>query len=214
MRSSIDSRDNSDSRSSSRSDLIAQAAARLFIRGEVETVTDAVKLAAVQLDWLDVVLPSKGLVRKHIQAMEMQALGVDGYKRKIVSIWEQAEQIMTLLEDDNPMLVGRAVKGYIDGGVTLYIRLYTRRQISDIVQILVDMGYAEPGFDTADTKFGRFDRIVFKDEGVPVVITRCDPNKRVQLKGVNLFSKEPVPALDLYKLRSTIDNYFDNINSE
>ena len=98
------------------------------------------------------------------------------------------------------LLAGRAAEGLIDGGVTLHVRLYTEASIGDVAQTLVDFGYEEPGFETAQTRFGRLDRLRLADEGVEVLLTRCPPNV-VGRSGVDLFSGKPVSTASLAEVR-------------
>ena len=98
-----------------RTDQIAREAARLIETGRAESIDAAIHAAADALNLQDVPLPGRGRVRKHAQAMSMQALGDVGYADSVRNVWEIAEQLMTALEqampDDPTLLVGRAAKG-------------------------------------------------------------------------------------------------------
>ncbi len=137
----------------------------------------------------------------------MQAQGSEGYALSVADVWRVAERIMTVLAeavpDAEPLLAGRAAQGLIDGGVTLHVRVYTRVSIGDVAQTLVDFGYEEPGFETAETRFGRLDRLRMADEGVEVIVTRCPPNVVVR-SGEDLFSGKPLSTATLAELRGKI----------
>lgn len=142
----------------------------------------------------------------------MQALGAEGYRASIVDVWRTAEELMTLLADHRPILIGRAVRGEIDAGVTLHIRLYTAVRIGAIADLLVDFGYPDPDLVTAETTFGRFDRLVFEDDesGLPVQITRCPPGVEERVRGRNLATSAPLDAsADLHELRRLIAEHAD-----
>lgn len=190
-----------------RTDTIAREAARLLETGRAGSISHAIRTAAEALGLSGAPLPGTGRVRKHVQAMSMQALGDDCYAESIRAVWRVAEEIMTALEqglpDAEPRLMGRGAKGQIDGGVVLYIRLHTRAAIGEVARALVEFGYDEPGFETADTRFGRFDRVRMDVDGQEVVITRCMP-EMLYKAGVDLFHKRPVESLTLPELRDRL----------
>ncbi len=189
-----------------RIDLLAQEAARLVHAGKVESVDEGIRRAVEETGWIDVPRPSRGLVRRHVQGLTMQAIGVKEYQKRIVDVWEVAERIMAVLDDCNPHLLGRAARGLIDAGVTLYIRVFTSQRIGALAERLVEMGFEEPKFSTADSRhYGRFDRLVFEEEGLHVVITRCAPHQR-ELARTDLFTGRPIESLDLAALRRQIES--------
>ena len=189
-------------------DNIAREAARLIHTGEVEHIDAAIHSAAASLGDSKAELPRHGLVRSHAQGMAMQTLGKEGYDQSVRNIWETAEQLMTLLEqalaDAQTLLVGRAAKGLIDGGVTVHVRLYTRSQITEIAQVLTEFHYDEPSFDTVDTIVGKLNRICFKDDGIAVVVTRCLPEMYKNAKQ-DLFKDQPIETLTLDELRQKLE---------
>lgn len=188
-----------------RIDLLAQEAARLVHAGKVDSVDEAVRRVVEDTGWVDVPRPSRGLVRRHVQGLTMQAIGAVEYQKRIVDVWEVAERIMAALDDCHPHLLGRAARGQIDAGVTLYIRVFTSQRIGALAQRLVEAGFEEPHFATADTRhFGRFDRIDFDEEGHRVVITRCAPHQR-ELAGIDLYTGRPIESVDLLSLRRQIE---------
>ena len=190
----------------SRIDLLAQQAARLVHSGRVESIDDAIRRVVEETGWVEVPRPSKGLVRRHVQGLTMQAIGAQEYQKRIVNVWEVAERVMNVLDDCDPHLLGRAARGLIDAGVTLYIRVFTSQRIGVLAERLVEAGYPEPGFSTADSpRFGRFDRLELTDQGQPIVITRCAPHQR-ELAEVDLFTGRPIESIDLIALRRQIES--------
>jgi len=188
-------------------DQIAREAARLIETGGAESIDAAIHAAASALNLQDVPLPGRGRVRKHAQAMSMQALGDEGYTESVRNVWEIAEQLMTALEqampDEPTLLVGRAAKGQIDAGVTIHIRIYTKSQIAEIGQMLVDFGYDEPAFETADATVGRLNRIRLVEEGIEIVLTRCLPEMLKDAQ-VDLFKGQPIETVTLEELRDML----------
>jgi len=119
-----------------------------------------------------------------------------------------AEEIMTLLEmraaPSELWLVGRAAKGHLDADPKLRIRAHCTAPIGEIAAALVDAGYEEPAFQVAESKWGRLDRIRFREQGVECVVTRC-PRAQVLDSSLDLFTGAPVPRIDLAGLRRMID---------
>ncbi len=190
-----------------RTDAIAREAARLIESSRAENIAEAIRVAANGLGYHDVQLPGHGRVRKHAQGLAMQALGEEGYTESVREVWRAAERIMTLLAeamtDAEPLLVGRAAQGHIDGGVTVHVRLYTRTPIAEVAQSLVEFGYNEPAFKTAETRLGRLDRLLLDDDGIAIVVTRCLP-EMARESGMDLFSGRPIPTATLDQVRASV----------
>ena len=188
-------------------DQIAREAARLIETGGAESIDAAIHAAASALNLQDVPLPGRGRVRKHAQAMSMQALGDEGYTESVRNVWEIAEQLMTALEqampDEPTLLVGRAAKGQIDAGVTIHIRIYTKSQIAEIGQMLVDFGYDEPAFETVDAAVGRLNQIRLTEDGIEIVLTRCLPAMLKDAQ-VDLFRGQAIGTVTLEELRDML----------
>ena len=191
----------------SRKDAIAREAARLVEAGRAGNISEAIKRAAEALGLQHAAMPGAGRVRRHVQAMSMQALGDAGYAESVRSVWRIAERLMTVLveaiPDAEPLLMGRAAQGLIDGGVTLHVRLYTETEIGDIAHTLVEFGYEEPAFETADTRIGRLNRLRFTDDGTEIVLTRCLPHMADTTR-LDLFTGKPIRSATLADLRGRI----------
>ncbi|MBT8485465.1 MAG: hypothetical protein HKO59_03635 [Phycisphaerales bacterium] len=189
-------------------DDIAREAARLVATGVSADVTHAIRLATERLGPSDAHAPGSGRVRAHLRAMTEQTLGAEGYRAEVRRVWSIAETLMTLIEETLPdartTLAGRGAEGKIDGGVTLHLRVGTERPLAELVDRLVTHGYEEPAFETANTRFGRLDRIRFVEEGTPVVVTRCLPSIRVEEQR-DLFEGRPISVLDLDGVRARLD---------
>lgn len=190
-----------------RTDAIARHAARLVETGKAEGINAAIRIAAQSLGFQDVPLPGALLVRKHAQAMSMQAMGDAAYVERRHRVWEITEQVMSVFEHAMPearmFLVGRAADGHIDAGVTIHLRIYTPSSVTEIARCLVEYGYEEPEFRTVESLNGRLNQLRFSDEGVGIALTRCPPamfNDHAR----DLFRGEPVATLDLDGLRKQL----------
>lgn len=191
-----------------RTDEIAREAARLIENGRVDRIDQAIYIASHGLGYRGVPLPGHGRVRKHAQAMAMQALGEEAYVQRRRRMLEVAEEILAAIDHALPeveaLLVGRAAEGHIDAGVTIHIRLYMRQALIEIVRALADMGYDEPAFETANTRFGRLDQARFSDDDdFEIVLTRCLPEMYASRRE-DLFTGEPIALRTLAQLRTPL----------
>ncbi len=186
-------------------DQIAQHAAEILLQRETDSTAQAIRTAAYRARiHPDVKLPTIKLVRNHLRALTQQALGNAGYQQSIQSILASAEEIMTLLADAEPQLVGRAAAQKFDGDVKLYLRIYTAQPIGEIAELIFSFGYEDPQCTTADTKFGRFDRLTFTEQNIPIIITRCPPDQQTKIQNLDLFTRKTIPTLNLENLRSQL----------
>jgi hypothetical protein len=188
-------------------DSIAREAARLIQTGQVQEVDDALHRAAEILGHTGGPLPGHGRVRKHAQAMSMQAMGDAAYEEQRTQVLEIAEHVMTALEhaipDSSTLLVGRAAEAHIDAGVTVHIRIYTPHNITEIAAALVAFEYDEPVFSTIDTAHGRMNQLRFIEQGQEVAVTRCPPELAAEADR-DLFTERPITALSLDRLRQKL----------
>ncbi len=188
----------------SRTDEIAQRAARLLGSHRARDIDEAIRMAAEALGHERAVLPGHGRVREHARAMALAALGEAGYAESVRKVWEAAERLMTVLvesmSDARVLLVGRAAAGQIDGGVTVHVRLYTETDIGEVARTLVNFGYGEPEFETAETRLGRLSRLRLEDEGIELVITRCLPHMAGGVEA-DLFTGRPIETAELEEVR-------------
>ncbi|MFO0875240.1 MAG: hypothetical protein U0575_14885 [Phycisphaerales bacterium] len=186
---------------------LAIHAAQLVVDGGARDVEQAIRLAVERLGAAPSAAPTAGLVRQHLQPMLMQSLGADGYAAMTRRRLEVAEETMTVFAERNDVLdvvlAGRAAAGHLDGDLALHVRVYTRRRIGELAQDLVDVGFAEPRFATAETRFGRLDRLIFVDGDVEVIVTRCLPEQRGEAAR-DLFNGRRVAHVRLPALRSAI----------
>jgi len=192
--------------SSITTDHIAREAARLIEAGKAGSVGDAIRTAYESLrvpSEVRIDPPSHALVRRHARGMAMQAMGDAAYHESVRDVWRSAEEVMTVLERFDPVLAGRAARGQIDAGVTINIRIYTTEGLPELADRLVEYGYEEPSIETINTRWGRLNRLVFEDDGQPIVVTRCRPDM-ADRKNRNLYTGKRVTVVDLGELRSRL----------
>lgn len=191
-----------------RTDQIAREAARLIELGRTDDIDSAIRIATDALGFRGAPQPGQGRVRKHAQAMAMQALGAEAYGETRIKIWQIAEQVMSVFEHAMPdtaaLLVGRAAQGFFDAGVTIHIRLYTRQPVEEIARVLVEYGYDEPTFETAETRHGRLSQVRITEDSFDVVMTRCLTEMAASSE-FDLFTGKSIETITLQALRRKLD---------
>ena len=192
----------------SQTDQIARNAAAIYIAGNAATIQQAIRLAVERnLHHEPTRLPKQSAVRKHIQAMTLATIGDVAYAERPLHYLHIAEELMTVLEEYEPMLAGRAAKLQFDGDVNLPIRIYCKRDVSEIVTILEQYKYpvSEFHYDTINTRFGRLNRILFVEDGTAnVTLTLCRPSMKANADR-NLFRDESVAILSLSQVRQRLE---------
>jgi len=186
-------------------DRIAHQAAVLLDQGVTDHVSRAIAMAADSLNLHAHTRPSNSAVRQHAQAMRMQRLGSAGYAQDQRSLLVSVEELMTALDlaGIESTLMGRAAAGNVDGDIKVHLRLYTDRSMQELAQCLVEFGYAEPSFHTAQSAHGPLNRITVVENNVPIIMTRCPNSLRID-RHVDLFTGRALACASLSELRKRL----------
>jgi hypothetical protein len=191
---------------------IAAAAARRFEGGRADSIEQAID-AVMAMETIEpgrcpLGRPTVNQVRRHLQALAQERLGLEGYRAELAAILAIAAEAMELLErrlpDCRTQLVGRAAAGRLDGEIRLHIRASTRVPIGVLAEALVSEGFEEPRFEVVEARCGRLDRLSFDQDGVEVCVTRCHP-RQVTLAREDLVTGRPVEVLELAELERVIE---------
>ncbi len=187
------------------SDDLARSAARLLLEGRCATINEALDHAEHHLGSAS--RPAFSLVRRHWQGLLQQQSGEAGYAAYTRSVWVVAEEVLSSLAtvcDDAPVyLVGRGARGQIDGPVLLTVRVYTTLAATDLARELVTLGYADPAFETLETRHGRLDGLRFEEEGMEILVIRCQPELLTDVDR-NLFTEGRIERVDVDAVRARL----------
>lgn len=184
-------------------DAIAREAARLLAIGRAEDMDQAIALARQSVDVNG--QASRMRVRRHAQAMSMQAVGEEAYRRRQREMLMLAEEIMTAIEQAFPesgtLLVGRAAGGHFDGDPSIHIRVHNDESTDEIARVLSEFGFddADFAFTTLDTAHvGRLSQVEWTENEptVRIVLTRC-PSLRVFESASDLVTGKSIATLTL-----------------
>lgn len=205
----------SDARTSRRREVerIAAEAARRFESGRadsIEAAIDSVMAGDVsEKSRRAPARPTANQVRRHLQALAQERLGLEGYRAELAAILSVASEAMEAIERRVPecrtSLAGRAAAGRLDGEVDLHIRAATRATVGALAAALVSEGFEEPRFETVEARCGRLDRLRFDQDGVEVCVTRCPPGQ-VAPGRTDLVTGRPIEVLDLAELDRVIED--------
>jgi len=102
------------------------------------------------------------------------------------------------------VLVGRGAEGHFDAGAAIHIRLHTRSSVGDIAAAIVQFGYDEPAFNTAETRHGRLSQVRLTEEQTEVVLTRCPPDIDLPADA-DVFTGRPITTMTLAELRRRLN---------
>ncbi|MBG83247.1 MAG: hypothetical protein CMJ40_01730 [Phycisphaerae bacterium] len=164
-------------------DQIARRAAELLRDGLVGSIGDAIRQARKEPDGANGDPPSFQQVRRHVDAMEMARLGMEGWEANRLTRLEEVDQFLATLEfhlDGIEMrIAGRAARGEIDEGDRVHVRAWIDDELDSAVRILetVDVGPIEVGSRVVDPTVAsglrRLSTILIRGERIEFLISLC-----------------------------------------
>lgn len=192
---------------------IAAEAARRLESGRAESIEGAIDAVvageATERGNRTPPRPTANQVRRHLQALAQERLGLEGYRADLAATLAVASEAMEVLERRVPgcatSLAGRAAAGRLDGDVDLHIRAATRAAVGALAAALVAEGFDEPRFETVEARCGRLDRLRFDHDGVEVCVTRCPPGQIVPDR-TDLVTGRAIEVLGLAELERVIED--------
>jgi hypothetical protein len=158
-----------------------------------------------------VVSPGRGLVYRHLEALLQEALGPEAFeasrRKRMVAIVEVLDLIDFLASPDAIDIAGRTARGYLEGPVLVFARVYEGASLVSLADELEANGVEEVGCVTAHTRHGPLPRINFDSDGLRFTVTRCPRSLHAE-RDRSLFSGEPVAVVSLDELRLKADPGF------
>ena len=155
--------------------------------------------------------PGRGLVHRHLEGLLQEALGMEAFeasrRERLVTIIEVLDLIDFLASPDAIEIAGRTARGYLEGPVLVFARLYEGCPLVSLAGKLEANGIEEVACATAHTRHGPLPRINFDSDGLRFSVTRC-PRALQRDRDRSLFSDEPVAVVSLDELRVQVDPDF------
>ncbi|MFK7958938.1 MAG: hypothetical protein AB8G96_00295 [Phycisphaerales bacterium] len=196
-------------------DRVARLAGRMLVTGEASNEADAVRMAARDLG-LEGVRASPSLVRRHAEALDMQARGAEAHQESVVERWRAIEELMSFLEGhltgDSTLLIGRAARGHFEGttggagsgAAPVRIRLYTEWAVGRLAEALEqEAEVPEARVRTVKGRRRIHDAISMDDAGGEVLIVLMRPDEW-STRDRDIVRDEPIDVVDLEGLRRRI----------
>lgn len=190
-------------------DQLAQRAARYMFDDGALDVSKAIEQASKALGKKGLQPPRRSLVLRHLHAMQEVAFGEAGVKAQRQEqqrlIVELLDLVDSLTRPQAIVIAGRVAQGHMEGPLEVFVRVYEGAPLESIVQDLEEAGVRDVSFATAESRFGRFPRLVFVSDGIRFVLTRC-PRELYDERGLDLFKGSPIPVIGLEELRMCLDD--------
>lgn len=115
-------------------------------------------------------LPSNRSIKDCIARITRAELGPDEVQRRVLQMREIAEQIMSILEDFDPFLIGSTLSGKIRNRSDIDLHIYC--DDFDIAKtLLIDRGYEDVDEEIVNNQKGTFIHLKWIEQDYPVEIT-------------------------------------------
>lgn len=150
---------------------VAIEAARFLIDGTEHEYLQAKERALMACGFGDQTrLPSNKLVREMMSRMMTCELGEDEINRRLKQMREIAAEIMTIIEDFDPFLIGSVLAGNIRETSDIDLHAYAENH-EEIECRLRDSGYEDIYAEIVHNRKGEFVHLRWEELGHPVEIT-------------------------------------------
>lgn len=115
-------------------------------------------------------MPSNKQIRDCIESMSKASLGTEEVKRRLREMRQIAEQIMTVLDDCDPFLIGSTLSGQIRESSDIDLHAYCNES-STLKSRLETYGYTQVEEEIVENRKGHFVHLRFHEGIYPVEIT-------------------------------------------
>jgi predicted nucleotidyltransferase len=150
---------------------VAEEAARFIIEGAEAEYLHAKERAISMLGLSSSNhLPSNKKIRDCIALLTASQLGHAEVKRRVQEMREIALEIMQVIEDSEPFLIGSTLTGQIHTTSDIDLHAYSD-DYTFIQNQLTDWGYEDIDAEIVDNRKGRFVHLKWYERGYPVEIT-------------------------------------------
>lgn len=182
---------------------VAEEAARLIITGVESEYLHAKERAIMMLGLSsDSARPANRKIKDCISRMTIEELGGEEVKRRLSEMRKIALEIMEVICDNDPYLIGSTLSGKIRRASDIDIHAYSDNQ-EELEASLSDLGYEEIECETVDNLKGRFVHFKWIEKSYPVEITVYPWSWRDQVP-ISSVTQKPMKRLDLDGLRKLL----------
>ena len=188
-------------------DRLARQAAQEIVRQPGLDLESALARARRLPELREVPPPSRSLIHRHLEALQMQALGARGFDlKRIVELREVVDLldlVDVLLRPEAILLMGRVAGAHPLGGVEVHARVMGGDVLEACASDLEEAGVREIHLHTVRTSVGHLARMSLENEGRRYVLTRCPVEFEID-PGVNLVTGAPIESIGLEALRARV----------
>lgn len=150
---------------------VAEEAARFIVEGAEAEYLHAKERAISMLGLSsNNHLPSNKKIKECIALLTASQLGHDEVKRRIREMREIALEIMQVIEDSDPFLIGSTLSGQIRDSSDIDLHAYSD-DYTLLQNQLEDWGYEDVDVELVDNRKGRFVHLKWYERDYPVEIT-------------------------------------------
>lgn len=150
---------------------VAEQAARFIVEGAEAEYLHAKERAISMLGLSNSShLPSNKRIRECIALLTTSQLGHEEVKRRVKEMRQIALELMQVIEDADPFLIGSTLSGEIHMGSDIDLHAYSDHH-SSLLNQLTDLGYEDIDVELVDNRKGRFVHLRWYERDYPVEIT-------------------------------------------
>jgi hypothetical protein len=150
---------------------VAEEAARLMVDGTETEYLQAKERAVMMLGLSETIrLPSNRQIKDCIESLTRAQLGADELKRRLREMREIAEEIMTVIADCDPFLIGSTLSGQIRESSDIDIHAYSDDG-SALMSQLATFGYQGVEEELVENRKGTFVHLRWHERNYPVEVT-------------------------------------------
>ena len=150
---------------------LALEAARLMVE-RIETEYLHAKERAILILGLpyNTPYPTNKQIKDYIAKLTRNQLGTEAMAAQVRRMRQTAEEIMTVLEDFDPRLIGSTLSGQIRDSSDIDLHVYCHHY-SEVQQRLLTFGYEDVEEEFVENQKGTFVHLRWLEESIPVEIT-------------------------------------------
>ena len=181
-------------------DRVAEKAARLIVDGVENEYLDA-KDRAIMMLGLDATnhRPTNRKIREYISLLTKEELGADEVRRRLKEMRLIALDLMQILDDFDPFLIGSVLSGQIRTTSDIDLHAFAD-DYCQVMTTLEDAGYDEAEEELIENQKGRFIHLKWREKNYPVEITVYPWSWR-EIVPISSVTGQPMKRADIIEVR-------------
>jgi predicted nucleotidyltransferase len=150
---------------------VTQAAAQFLVDGSESEYLQAKERAQMMLGLSGQSrLPSNRKIKNCIAHLTAAELGADEVNRRVREMREIAEQIMIVIEEYDPFLIGSTLSGQVRHASDIDLHAYCD-DFTGLQDHLIEWGYEDVDEEVVENRKGKFVHLKWRERDYPVEVT-------------------------------------------